>query len=103
MNARVANGLFLPQTDVVAADVVALLAGVSFSTTVKVMMALRTVHAAKGIAYDQLLTLEALPTEPVANNNERRLEATTAFVYDVIDNPASDPVRTELKLNRRFD
>lgn len=97
---RIADGIAIPGTDVVAADVTALLAGVSFNSTRKVMIALDLLHRTKGIPFEELLKAEALPT--AAANSERRLDATTDFVHSVLPHPACRDAKEDLKLRRFF-
>ncbi|MEG1121234.1 MAG: hypothetical protein RSE62_03425 [Citrobacter sp.] len=95
---RIANGLPLPQSEVVAADALALLSGVSFGSTIKVMLALNLIHTATGHSFDQLLAVESLPTAPPVS--EDRFDSTRDFVHTVIDHPAARAASATLKLAR---
>ncbi len=101
MNARIAEGLLIPESNVVAADVVALLAGVNFTSAINVMLALRAIHEVKGLSYDTLLDVASMPTESAAS--EERRNSTSDFVYEIVDDPRSKSVAKSLKLARRFN
>lgn len=97
---KIADGRALPGTDVIATDAVALLAGVSFNSTRKVLIALGLMHKAACISYDVLLDADAIPK--YAAETERRLDATTDFVHDLLPNPIFRSAQDDLKLRRFF-
>jgi len=94
---RSSNGAVLPNTNVVAADAVAALAGVAGGSTNKVMMALHMLHLTTGIPYDALLNPTAIPAAPA---DPIRVEATEAFMYTVASHPRARSYMKELRLHR---
>lgn len=85
--------------DIVSTDAVALLAGVSFGSVVKVFWALNAIHDAQAGPYAALLESSLIPVEQATA--ERR-EKTARFVAHILEQPTDPAVVSALKLKKRF-
>lgn len=85
--------------DIVPTDAVALLAGVSFGSVVKVFWALNAIHDAQAGPYAALLESNLIPTEQATA--ERR-ENTARFVSHILGQPMDPAAVSALKVRQRF-
>ncbi len=102
MTNRLANGLNIPGKDVVAADVIAALAGVNLGNVVKVMLAVNALVKGGNVTYTEALEVDAIPLEPA---DDVRFRATESYVDQLVHRLQKNDHRalaSELKINKRF-
>lgn len=78
---RLADGVPMKSSEVVALDAVAYLANTAFGSARKVMMALIALHEAEGIPFEDMLQLDDLPLEIATSRH--RLDVTERLVRRV--------------------
>jgi hypothetical protein len=99
MDINSSKGFPLRLENIVPTDAVALLAGVSFGSVVKVFWALNAIHDAQAGPYAALLESSLIPAEQATA--ERR-ENTARFVSHILGQSMDPEVESALKLRQRF-
>lgn len=83
MNKNTENGIKLANTDVVAVDVIARLAGVTGRDVCKVLTALHVLKQTSNIELAALTNIESMPSHPASPASER-YDNTACFVGSLI-------------------
>lgn len=98
---RLADGVPMKCTDVVALDAIAYLSNTNFGNAQKVLMAIIALHEVEGIAYEDMLQLEDIPLELATTS--QRMNATEAMVRRVAHSPKMcKEIARKLNVRTRF-
>lgn len=98
---RLADGVPMKGSEVVALDAVAYLANTAFGSVRKVMMALIALHEAEGIPFEDMLQLDDLPLEVATS--DARLGSTKELVRRVaVNRRLPRGIVANLNLRNRF-
>ena len=101
---RIPSGRPMPETDVVAVDAIALLAGVNYGSVVKVLAAIEAIKIHTGQSADSIVAFTDSPTEPVHfdGTDTARIDATDKFIHDLVNNSQVAFLDYALRHRQRF-
>lgn len=96
---RFDDGQYLPNHDVVAADLIALVAGVNLASVNKVVLALNLISATLNEGFEDLLDSESLPTERA---DQTRIEVTELIAQQIASEPEAIALEPQLHFVERM-
>ena len=97
---RTKNGQTLPSRSVVAADIVAALAGVPYGAAIKTMAALVAISKQYDIPFNTLLNIDNIP---FALADDQRWNATDDALHPLVGDIEDKEIRRMLRFNERFN